>query len=144
MLAHKISYDTLSTNDLPERGSPEWYLHKRARKMGRAVGGGKIAKFREITRHKGIGIRQVVADELPRLFDSEYYFYLWNVGPLLCHYCGVRLHRSNRTRDHVVPRSSGGSDLGRGNLIPACRDCNWEKADTPLLKWLVERKEKIR
>ena len=41
-----------------------------------------------------------------------------------CHYCG----EASTTRDHIVPKASGGSN-GRFNLVPACRPCNQKKAD---------------
>ena len=37
-LAYKTDYDTLTTKGLPERGTRDWYLEKRARKLGRAKG----------------------------------------------------------------------------------------------------------
>lgn len=46
-----------------------------------------------------------------------------------CHYCGVRLTKSTRTRDHVIPRSKGGSDAGF-NIVLACPGCNVKKGDT--------------
>lgn len=46
----------------------------------------------------------------------------------LCFYCGSRLDVSNRSRDHVHPRSRGG--LGkRYNLVPACKPCNESKGN---------------
>ncbi|MHA2279807.1 MAG: HNH endonuclease [Promethearchaeota archaeon] len=45
-----------------------------------------------------------------------------------CYYCGVLLHKENRSVDHYVPRSKGGSnDLS--NLVTACNDCNQAKGD---------------
>lgn len=44
----------------------------------------------------------------------------------LCFYCGITLTTSNRSKDHVHPRSRGG--LGkRYNLVPACKTCNVSK-----------------
>ena len=43
-----------------------------------------------------------------------------------CHYCGGKA----TTRDHVVPRSRGGTNKPQ-NLVPACEPCNKAKAD----KW---------
>lgn len=136
----KTTYDTLTTH-LPERGSREWYLAKRARKLGRHKGGGRAVKFREIRRFKPITLEQIIAGAIPKVFESEYYFYLWNAGPLLCVYCGDKLTKFNKTQDHVIPRADGGSQLGRDNLMPCCRGCNWEKADTKLLLFLLERKQ---
>jgi 5-methylcytosine-specific restriction endonuclease McrA len=48
-----------------------------------------------------------------------------------CQYCGARLSLTTGTRDHVVPRSRGGSDT-LANVVAACRTCNARKdARTP-------------
>jgi len=45
-----------------------------------------------------------------------------------CQYCGGRLSMTTGTRDHVVPRSRGGEDT-LGNVVAACRPCNFRKDD---------------
>lgn len=47
-----------------------------------------------------------------------------------CHYCGDRLHNSNRTLDHIIPQSQGGSDHV-SNLVFCCNDCNQLRGITP-------------
>lgn len=42
------------------------------------------------------------------------------------------------TRDHVIPRSRGGSN-GLDNLRPCCRGCNNKKADQTPFEWLGDR-----
>lgn len=44
----------------------------------------------------------------------------------LCFYCGVKLTKANRTRDHVHPRTHGGAGK-RFNLVPSCSSCNSAK-----------------
>lgn len=52
-----------------------------------------------------------------------------------CAYCG--LHRPGvMTRDHIVPRSSGGDD-GWENAVAVCSWCNSAKHDQALLTWLL-------
>lgn len=140
---HKTNYDTLTTG-LPERGSREWFLAKRARKLGRHNGGGRAAKFREIGRFKPVSMDTLLFGRMPKVYVSEYYFYLWNVGPLVCVYCHEKLTKHNRTQDHIIPRAHGGGDLSRDelrdNLMPCCRDCNWRKADKSLLIFLYDRR----
>ena len=138
MMLEKTNYDTLSTRGL-SKGTRDWYLAKRARKLGHAEGGGRVAKFREISRYLPMSVEQVVRDELPRVAESEYWFYLWNVGPLLCVYCNEQLTRATKTKDHVIPRAAGGASLGRENLMPACRDCNGAKGCKSLLEYLLGR-----
>lgn len=45
-----------------------------------------------------------------------------------CAYCSKKLHLSNATLDHVIPRSRGGKDTWE-NLVLACKKCNMKKAD---------------
>lgn len=51
-----------------------------------------------------------------------------------CVYCG----RPGRTRDHVIPKSKGGTNAP-WNLVPACRDCNSFKSARSLrpLGWTI-------
>ncbi len=44
----------------------------------------------------------------------------------MCLYCGKELHRSQLTRDHVLPVSRGGANLW-ANCVTACRRCNNRK-----------------
>jgi 5-methylcytosine-specific restriction endonuclease McrA len=48
----------------------------------------------------------------------------------VCHYCGRRVGGTALTLDHVVPLGRGGSSR-RGNVVPACKDCNNRK------KWML-------
>jgi hypothetical protein len=45
-----------------------------------------------------------------------------------CFYCGKPLSRRRATKDHIIPRSKGGSDSQR-NIVDACRKCNTEKGN---------------
>jgi 5-methylcytosine-specific restriction endonuclease McrA len=45
-----------------------------------------------------------------------------------CQYCGLRLHGSELTLDHVIPRAQGGSNRWE-NLVACCRKDNHRKAD---------------
>lgn len=51
---------------------------------------------------------------------------------LKCVYCGSR---ADLTRDHVVPKSRGGSD-DPSNIVVACRTCNCSKGDRTPEEWL--------
>ena len=44
----------------------------------------------------------------------------------VCHYCGKKVGADELTLDHIVPVSRGGCS-NKGNLVPACRDCNQKK-----------------
>lgn len=151
--AIKTTYDTLTMglHRTPVDRTPAYYLMKWKRRHGllQRSGGGKIEKFRRISRFQRISVMDIVADRLPRVFTSEYHFYRWNVGKLLCVYCNCELRGENKTQDHVIPRSvlrkleeQGERDEavhGRDNLEPACLDCNSAKGDKSLLEFLATR-----
>lgn len=44
----------------------------------------------------------------------------------VCHYCGKAFAPSELTMDHLVPLVRGGRS-NKGNLVPACKDCNSAK-----------------
>ena len=43
-----------------------------------------------------------------------------------CHYFGGRFAPASLTMDHVVPLVRGGRST-KGNVVPACKDCNTAK-----------------
>jgi 5-methylcytosine-specific restriction endonuclease McrA len=45
-----------------------------------------------------------------------------------CQYCGVVLHASDLTLDHVIPRSRGGNSSWE-NLVACCHECNRRKGN---------------
>jgi 5-methylcytosine-specific restriction endonuclease McrA len=44
----------------------------------------------------------------------------------VCRFCGRRFRPRELTMDHIVPVVRGGKST-RGNLVPACKDCNSKK-----------------
>jgi 5-methylcytosine-specific restriction endonuclease McrA len=56
-----------------------------------------------------------------------------------CTYCGDPA----TTRDHIVPRSRGGSD-DPSNLTPACLGCNASKQDRTPDEWLADLRIRVR
>ena len=51
-----------------------------------------------------------------------------------CHYCGKKVDRENLTMDHVVPLSRGGKS-SKGNIVPACKECNNKKKYLLPIEW---------
>jgi len=55
-----------------------------------------------------------------------------------CPYCGDTMQTDSETkypsRDHIIPRSRGGTDADR-NLIIVCNACNYAKGDATLEQW---------
>jgi 5-methylcytosine-specific restriction endonuclease McrA len=49
-----------------------------------------------------------------------------------CYYCQKQFSRQQLTMDHIVPLARGGTST-KGNIVPACSDCNRnKKLDTPV------------
>ena len=51
-----------------------------------------------------------------------------------CHYCGRRTSPRELTMDHIVPIARGGRST-RGNVVPACKDCNNKKKQLLPMEW---------
>ena len=52
----------------------------------------------------------------------------------LCHYCGKSVGAAALTMDHIVPLARGGRST-KGNVVPACKDCNNEKKSSFAFEW---------
>ena len=51
-----------------------------------------------------------------------------------CHYCGRPTPARELTMDHIVPLVRGGRST-RGNVVPACKDCNTRKKSLLPMEW---------
>jgi 5-methylcytosine-specific restriction endonuclease McrA len=52
----------------------------------------------------------------------------------VCYYCGGAVKPSELTMDHVVPLARGGKST-KGNVVPACKDCNTKKRKLLPMEW---------
>jgi 5-methylcytosine-specific restriction endonuclease McrA len=52
----------------------------------------------------------------------------------VCYYCRRQVGRANLTMDHIVPMGRGGKSI-RGNVVPACKDCNNRKKSLLPIEW---------
>jgi 5-methylcytosine-specific restriction enzyme A len=52
----------------------------------------------------------------------------------ICYYCNKEVGRTNLTMDHIVPLSRGGKSR-KGNIVPACKDCNNKKKYLLPIEW---------
>lgn len=52
----------------------------------------------------------------------------------LCHYCGKNFSPDELTMDHLVPIVRGGKST-RGNVVPACKECNNRKKYLLPVEW---------
>jgi 5-methylcytosine-specific restriction protein A len=52
----------------------------------------------------------------------------------ICYYCGRRVDPGELTMDHIVPLIRGGKST-KGNVVPACKDCNNKKKYLLPIEW---------
>jgi len=52
----------------------------------------------------------------------------------VCHYCGANVGPGALTMDHLVPLARGGRST-KGNIVPACKDCNNKKKHALPFEW---------
>jgi len=52
----------------------------------------------------------------------------------VCHYCHRQVGREELTMDHVVPLIRGGKSK-KGNIVPACKECNNKKKYLLPIEW---------
>ncbi len=52
----------------------------------------------------------------------------------VCHYCGGTFPPAELTMDHIVPLIRGGTS-SRGNVAPACKECNNRKKHLLPIEW---------
>lgn len=77
-----------------------------------------------------------------RSMQSHREWLLEQYGPI-CAYCGRRIAADETvTLDHVRPRKGQTAYDRPDNLVIACRDCNAQKADMPLLAFLLARRSR--
>jgi 5-methylcytosine-specific restriction protein A len=55
-------------------------------------------------------------------------------APGVCHYCGKQVGARALTLDHVVPLIRGGRS-NKGNVVPACKECNTAKKHSLAFEW---------
>lgn len=58
----------------------------------------------------------------------------------VCHYCGKNVGAKALTMDHLVPIIRGGRST-KGNLVPACKECNNEKKHKLAFEWEGEKSD---
>jgi len=51
-----------------------------------------------------------------------------------CYFCGKKFHPKELTMEHVVPLIRGGKS-SKGNIVPACKECNNKKKYLLPIEW---------
>lgn len=52
----------------------------------------------------------------------------------VCYFCGKKILPKELTMDHIVPLIRGGKSL-KGNIVPACKECNSKKKYLLPVEW---------
>ena len=52
----------------------------------------------------------------------------------VCHYCQRQVGQAHLTMDHILPLSRGGKSR-KGNIVPACKECNNKKKYLLPIEW---------
>lgn len=52
----------------------------------------------------------------------------------VCYFCGKKFHPKELTMEHVVPLIRGGKS-SKGNIVPACKECNNKKKYLLPIEW---------
>ncbi len=52
----------------------------------------------------------------------------------VCYFCGGKFPPGELTMDHIVPLIRGGKSV-RGNVVPACKECNNKKKYLLPIEW---------
>jgi 5-methylcytosine-specific restriction endonuclease McrA len=52
----------------------------------------------------------------------------------ICYYCRRQVGHGALTMDHIVPLGRGGTSI-RGNVVPACKECNTRKQSLLPIEW---------
>lgn len=52
----------------------------------------------------------------------------------VCYYCGCSTPPKALTMDHIVPIARGGKST-KGNVVPACKECNTAKKQLMPMEW---------
>jgi 5-methylcytosine-specific restriction endonuclease McrA len=61
-------------------------------------------------------------------------WWMRKIQPGICYYCHSKVGRTHLTMDHVVPLSRGGRST-KGNIVPACKECNNKKKYLLPVEW---------
>jgi len=61
-------------------------------------------------------------------------WWLTRIQTGVCYYCNKEVGRANLTMDHIVPLSRGGKSR-KGNIVPACKECNNRKKYLLPIEW---------
>jgi len=61
----------------------------------------------------------------------------------VCYFCGGKIPPKDLTMEHLIPLIRGGKS-SRGNVVPACKECNTKKKYLLPIEWEEYRKSLIK
>lgn len=94
----------------------------------------RIVQQRNIQARRAGAKGQITPDQWRRLLKRHNF---------RCFYCGIKLTTANRTLDHKIPLSRGGTNTIR-NVVPACRPCNNRKLRMTTEEFLARERQRKR
>lgn len=109
--------------------NPEFYKHLERRRY-RKHRIRRIVSQRNIQARRAGAKGQITPEQWRRLLRRHRF---------LCFYCGAKLVPANRTLDHKLPLSRGGTNT-IDNVVPACRPCNQRKMSLTAREFLTEQR----
>ncbi|MHB1224397.1 MAG: HNH endonuclease [Gemmatimonadaceae bacterium] len=112
-----------SASDAPQKARSG-----RSSRRGRSGGGSASTQLTSLPTHRGA-------------YQDTRAWLLERHGPV-CAYCACRTDPDEITLDHVTPRRGQSAYDRRDNLVLSCRRCNANKADKPILVFLLDRRER--
>jgi 5-methylcytosine-specific restriction endonuclease McrA len=71
-------------------------------------------------------------DKARRLRNTQWWKRRRSTG--VCHFCGRKFPPGELTMEHIVPIVRGGKST-KGNVVPACKDCNNKKKYMLPIEW---------
>jgi 5-methylcytosine-specific restriction endonuclease McrA len=61
----------------------------------------------------------------------------------VCYFCGGKILPKNLTMEHLIPLIRGGKS-SKGNVVPACKECNTKKKYLLPIEWEEYRESLIK
>jgi 5-methylcytosine-specific restriction enzyme A len=61
----------------------------------------------------------------------------------VCYFCGSKINPKDLTMEHVIPLIRGGKS-SKGNVVPACKECNTKKKYLLPIEWEEYRKSLLK
>ena len=85
---------------------------------------------KKVVKNRKKGLKNKLTPTITGITQNQNYY--------TCHYCRNLFGYYSITADHKIPKSKGGTDH-KDNLLPACYECNTNKADKYYSQFIQEK-----